>query len=522
MTDVSTNPYRPADDAADAAASPGSPAPARRGARLSRALGPAMAIAVVVGNVIGSGIFLKPGTIAMDGGRFDLIIAVWIAGGVLCILGALCFAELATMLPRAGGMYVYLREAYGRPTAFLFGWTEFLIRAPGSIAALSVVFIGQLLYVLGWKVSPALEVVFVALVIAALAGVNMLGVLWGGWTQLGTTIIKAAVLALVALIPLLALPFVSGFNVANYATTVEPKPLTLSAQLAAVLIAVMWAYNGWHGITPLAEEVRRPRRNMPLALFGGIGILIVLYLGANLAYHGVLTMEEVKAVGVKNAAEGGQLVKSTAAAEMLERLLGPAGGMLIAGAIICSTFGAINSNLLEVPRITFAMGRDGVFFRGLGQVHATFRTPVAAIVVTAAMTVGLVVITAVAKHLARGVNAEQLEWEFGRRVTESLQQGTMFNLLTDCVIFAASVFYTLAVLAVIVLRFRRPDLRRPYRTLGYPFVPALFIVVYGWFLWRILIDKPLEALAGLAVIAVGLPVYFAYQAWSRGAEEKSP
>jgi amino acid transporter len=440
---------------------------------------------------------------------------------VLCILGALCFAELATMLPRAGGLYVYLREAYGPPVAFLFGWTEFLIRVPGSIAALSVVFIGQLLYAADIGASPVVEVVLVAVVIAALAFVNILGVLWGGWMQLGTTIIKAASLALVALLPLLALPFVGGLDVANYATTLtpaQPPPSdwlaaarNLFAQLAAVLIAVMWAYNGWHGITPLAEEVRRPRRNIPIALFGGIGILIALYLGANFAYHGVLSMEEVHAVGQRNLAEGGQLVKSTVAADMLMRLIGPAGALLIAGTIMCSTFGAINSNLLLGPRITFAMGRDGVFFRTLGQVHANFRTPAAAIVVASMMAIGLVVVTAIGKHLVRDVDTSAFTLELGRSLVDGLKGGTIFDLLTNCVIFAASIFYTLAVAAVIVLRFRRPNLPRGYRTLGYPFVPAVFIAVYCCFLLQIFFDKPLEAQAGLAIILLGLPVYFVFQ-----------
>ena len=511
MSDVSTDPYLPPKKPSAPAEKPDTLGKIPQPARLSRALGPVMAIAVVVGNVIGSGIFLKPGTIAADGGSFGLIISVWVVGGVLCILGALCFAELATMLPRAGGLYVYLREAYGRPVAFLFGWTEFLIRVPGSIAALSVVFIGQLLYALNVGASPVVEVALVAVVIAGLAFINILGVVWGGWMQLGTTAIKVGSLALVALLPLLALPFVPGFNAANYATTVTPKSSLLSEQLAAVLIAVMWAYNGWHGITPLAEEVRRPRRNIPIALFGGIGILIALYLAANFAYHGVLSMEEVQAVGVRNLNEGGQLVKSTVAADMLKRLIGPVGGVLIAGTIMCSVFGAINSNLLQGPRITFAMGRDGVFFRGLGRVHANFRTPAAAIVVTSLMAVGLVVITAVGKHLVRDIDTSTFASELARRLVDGLKGGTIFDLLTNCVIFAASIFYTLAVMAVIVLRFRRPDLPRSYRTLGYPVVPVAFIVVYLWFLAQIFVDKPLEAQAGLAVILLGLPVYYAFQ-----------
>ncbi|MEQ8787650.1 MAG: amino acid permease [Pirellulaceae bacterium] len=537
MTDVSTD-REPGEDAAPPSPDEAGVPPKKPVHKLHRALGPAMATAVVVGNVIGSGIFLKPGTIAADAGNFPLIISVWVAGGVLCILGALCFAELATMLPQAGGLYVYLREAYGRPVAFLFGWTEFLIRVPGSIAALSVVFIGQLIWLIEQLLSSSStssgptvvfvnatgEVLMVAVVIAALAGVNILGVVWGGWMQLVVTIIKAGVLALVALMPIIVLAVNGGgIDPANYATTITPQPIAgetappgLGVQIAAVLIAVMWAYNGWHGITPLAEEVRRPQRNIPLALIGGVGILIVLYLAANFAYHGVLTMAEVRDVGVRNAAEGGRVVKATAAGDMLQRLIGPAGVVMIAGVIMCSTFGAINTNLLTAPRITFAMGRDGVFFRDLGRVHATFRTPAAAIFVTAAMAIGLVVLASVAKALVFDVDTSAYTWNLGREFVESLKTGTIFDLATNCVIFSASVFYALAVLALIVLRMRRPDLPRSYHTPGYPVVPLVFIAVYGWFLWEILRGKPLESGFGMLMISLGVPAFFAYRRWSRG------
>jgi APA family basic amino acid/polyamine antiporter len=351
--------------------------------------------------------------------------------------------------------------------------------------------------------------------------VNILGVVWGGWMQLVVTIIKAGVLALVALMPLIVLAAGGGgLEAANYATTVTPQPVagappSLGLQLAAVLIAVMWAYNGWHGITPLAEEVRRPQKNIPLALIGGVGILIVLYLAANFAYHGVLTMAEVRDVGIRNAEEGGRLVKSTAAGDMLERLIGPSGVVLIAGVIMCSTFGAINTNLLTAPRITFAMGRDGVFFRDLGSVHATFRTPAAAIFVTAAMAIGLVVLAAVAKALVLDVDTSAYTSGLAREFVEGLKTGTIFDLATNCVIFSASVFYALAVLALIVLRRRRPDLPRTYHTPGYPVVPLLFVAVYVWFLWEILRGKPLESGFGVLMISLGIPAYFAYRRWSR-------
>jgi amino acid transporter len=489
-------------------------------ATLKRDLGPRIAMAVVVGNVIGSGIFLKPATIAGDGGSFGLIISVWVLGGVLCILGALCFAELATMFPEAGGLYVYLREAYGRPIAFLFGWADFTVRVPGAIAALSVVFVGQLMYAVGWQASPLVQVVVVTVVIAGLAWVNIIGVLWGGGTQMATTIVKATTLAFVALAPLLLIAFAEyGVDVANYSTRVEPAKTTFAARVGAVLLAVMWAYNGWHGVTPLAEEIRDPQRNLPKALFGGIGILILLYLSANFAYHGVLSMDEVRQVAERNAEAGSRLVKETAGSAMFEKMLGRRAAAAFAWIICFSTFGAICTNMLQAPRITFAMGRDGVFFRSLGRVHATYRTPAAAIFVAALMAISLVVVVAVAKTLVGDVDPAAYGWELTRRVMSSLKDGSVFDLLTDFVIFSASIFYLLAVLAVVILRIRRPDLPRAYRTWGYPVVPLLFIGVYVWFLSQIYLDKPLEAHTGLVIIAAGLPVYYGYRRWRQSAED---
>jgi len=471
---------------------------------LKRELGARIAIAVVVGDVIGSGIFLKPGNIAADGGSFGLILGVWVLGGVLCVLGALCFAELATMFPEAGGLYVYMREAYGRLVAFLFGWTEVIFGKPAAIGALAVAFVGSLRLALKLELSPWVEVSLATCLIVFLAWVNILGVLWGGRMQLLTTVVKAGFLGLVGLLPFLLLPFVAeSVHLSNYATTVEPRQTTLATQVGAILLAVMWAYNGWHGITPLSEEIREPQRNIPLALFAGIGILIVLYVGANIAYHGVLTMGEMKAAG------------NHAAEEMLHRLLGPAGLTAMSLVIMCSTFGAINSNLLQAPRVSFAMGRDSVFFRALGQVHATFRTPVPAIVLMAAMAILLVVLAALAKWLVRDMQVDSQARELLPRIMLGLKNGTIFDLLTNFVIFSASIFYMLGVLAVLVLRVRRPDAQRPYRTWGYPLTPILFLLVYAWFLVQVYASNAVESRTGVLLIACGVPVYFAYQSWVR-------
>lgn len=499
-----SNPY----EAKSSASDENSVKPSGRHA-LKRDLGLQIAIAVVVGNVIGSGIFLKPGTIAGDGGSFGLIISVWVFGGVLCLLGALCFAELATMFPQAGGLYVYLRNAYGKPVAFLFGWTEVIFGKPASIGALAVAFIGSLSLATGLKLPTLLEVVLATVLIVGLAGINIAGVLWGGRMQLLTTLIKGGFLALVAVLPFVLIPFgEEGFSAANYATTVTPRTASLATQVGAILLAVMWAYNGWHGITPLAEEVSEPQHNIPRSLFTGIGILMLLYISANIAYHGVLTMGEMRLAG------------DHAAEQVLRRLLGQPGLTAMSAVIMCSTFGAINSNLLQAPRVSFAMGRDKVFFETLGHVHATFRTPVPAILVMAAMSVALVASVAVAKIAAQDLVVDSYESELARKVVTSLQDDSIFSLLTNFVIFSASIFYMLGVAAVLVLRRRMPAVERPYRTWGYPLTPIAFLVVYVWFLSQVYASNPLESRTGVLFIFCGLPVYAAYRVW-RGGRDKN-
>ncbi|MCA9173731.1 MAG: amino acid permease [Planctomycetales bacterium] len=474
--------------------------------RLHRALGAGVAMSVVVGNVIGSGIFLKPGNIASACGNFPLIISVWVAAGLLCALGAICFAELATMFPEAGGPYVYLRHAYGKLPAFLFGWTELLLVRPASIAALSTAFVGSFALAVGWSMTSYGQVLVASSLIVAMAWINIVGVLWGGRLQLLVTVVKGGFLVLVALAPLLA-----GWSVdpGNFAPVPSPRNLSLAAQLGVVLMAVMWAYDGWHGVTPLAEEIENPQRNVPLALFGGIGILMLLYVSANIAYHSVLSNAELQAAG------------NHAAEQMLFKLAGAPGRAAVSVAIMLSTFGAINSNLLLAPRVTFAMGRDRTFFRGLGAVHVNYRTPVVAIVVAAVTSIGLMVAVALGKFLVSGVDASALG-ELSRRVVESLQQESAFELLTNFVVFSVGVFFILCVVGLMVLRRREPHLERPYRTWGYPVVPIVFVLCYVAFMAQAYLSQRFESQMGLLGILLGVPVYFAYQKWGAGPEDDSP
>ena len=468
---------------------------------LLRALGPGMAVAIVVGNVIGSGIFATPGGIANDGRGFSLIISAWVTGGVLSLLGGLCFAELGAMLPRAGGMYVYLKHAYGRPVGYLQGWTQFIFGNPGSLGALSIIFVahlGEILYPENAEgISRYMTLALSVTLIVGLATVNIVGVLWGGWVQSVTTVFKAGVVLAVAVLPFCVggadEPVTSLGDLWTKALPLGDEAPSATSRFALVLLAVMWAYNGWHGITPVAEEIREPGKNIPRALLIGVGVLTTLYVSANIAYHLVVPMEEMIAEGNREKV----------AVLLFDRLLGPVGGTLMAVGVMVSTFGAINSNLLLGPRVPFAMGRDDRLLGWLGSVNPRFRTPARAIAVQAAMGVVLLVGSTLLVD----------------RLREGAETGpSVFDLMTSFIVFSSSIFYMLAVAAVLVLRRRHPEWERPFRV--HWLVPVAYLVFYSWFLGHVLFGRPLEAGIGIAMTLSGLPVFLAGVAWARRTKKQ--
>lgn len=452
------------------------------GLRLPRVLGLWMAIAVVVGNTIGAGIFVKPGRIAADAGSFPLIFAVWLSGMALCVLGGLCLAELSAMYPRSGGLYVYLREAYGPLPGFLFGWTEFLFARPASTGALAVICISSLFRIFGRNSSPWEMIPWVLVLIGAIAWFNVLGVLWGARLQALTTIIKCALVLTIALLPwILTTLGKPSIHTQLLTESILPIQPTLATQIAAVLLAVMWAFNGWEGIVPIAEEVKNPGRNLPFALLGGIGVLGFLYLSATLAYHLVIPLPEM--ASPENREHVAEL--------LLSRLLGDWAGSLMSIGLVLSTLGTINSNLLTSPRVTYAMGRDGLLPKALGLLHPRYKTPAAAILFQAAVACLMVILSAALIQF-----------------TDYFQRRTIFDLLTDCIVFASSLFYTAAIAALIVLRRKQPDQPRPFRTPWYPWIPLAYLLVYVWFIASILQEQPIEGIAGLLLIAGGIPYYY--------------
>jgi APA family basic amino acid/polyamine antiporter len=427
-------------------------------AELPRKLGLIDATAIVVGTVIGSAIFLVPNTVARSLPSVPLILLVWSVTGLLSFFGALAYAELGAMMPGTGGQYLYLREAYGPLGGFLSGWASFLVMQSGSIATLAAGFSIYLSYFI--PLSPlAAKMASVAL-IAVLTAVNYRGVSLGAAVQRTFTFLKLAGLGIIV---------ISAFLAPRHVEAVPaPGDSAFSwAQFGVAMIACLWAYEGWNCLGFVAGEVKRPERNLLLALALGTAALIAIYLAANVAYLHVLSVPEIAAT-------------DRVAARTAEVTLGSLGGTLVSLTVLLSIAGACNGSVLTFPRIYFAQARDGLFFKKVGSVHPRFETPHVAIVV-------------------QGV------WAAILAISGS------YELLFSYVIFAAWIFYGMAVLGVIVLRHKKPGLPRPYKMWGYPVTPVLFAAVSFWFVINTIVTTPRSSLIGLALVAAGIPVYYIWR-----------
>ncbi len=440
---------------------------------LKRVLGPWAAASIVVGTVIGSGIFLVPRTMVQRVGSPEAVFAVWIFSGLLTLAGALSYAELAAALPEAGGEYAFLREAYGPVWGFLYSWTQMWVAKSGSIATLATGFFYYLA-----TFFPALDTVFYRIplplgprggplefrygqllaiaLILGLAWMNYFGVKLGGNVQVAVTTTKVALIVFIIVAGL-------GFGTAHAPSAPSGvAPLTFAGFFAAA-VAALWAYDGWNNVSMVASEVRDPQRNLPRALIWGTAAVIAIYLLANAAYFHVLSAGEVGA-------------SERVAAEMMRRILGGGGAAAVSVAAMISIFAALNGSILSGSRVPYAAARDGLFFRGIARVDPRFRTPGVSILALSAWSAVLV--------LSGG-----------------------YEQLFTYVIFASWIVYGMTTAAVLVLRKRRPDLPRPYRTLGYPLVPVLFVAVALVLVLSALWDSPRESLMGLVLIVLGLPFY---------------
>ena len=448
------------------------PAPARDewGERLPRSLGLFSAVAVLVGSTIGSGIFRTPALIARRVSAPVPMLGVWVLGGVLVLCGALTYAELAGMHPRSGGVYVYVREGFGRLPAFLMGWTELLVIRASALGAIATVFAEYLLRSLG--MNPELpgnaravhDLAAVAIVLTA--AFNYVGVRWSALVLNLTTAAKYGALAL-----LVVVAFAAGHGDWGHFAGLVPATGTLDAGLFGLaLVSVLWAYDGWADVSFVGGEVRDPRRNLPRALILGTAAVVAIYLLVNAAYLYLMPLAAVAA-------------SPLVAADAAQILVGRLGVGLVAVVVMISTFGTLAGSMLTGPRIFFAMADDGLFFRGVARVHPRFRTPSVAIVLTAGMGVAYV--------LAR-----------------------TFEQLADTFVLALWPFYALAAAAVFVLRRRRPDADRPVRVWAYPLPPILFLLSAVLILGNALVTDPGGTALAFGVILTGLPAY-AVWLWSR-------
>jgi APA family basic amino acid/polyamine antiporter len=466
---------------------------------LPRVLGPAAAFSCVVGSVIGSGIFIVPAKVAANVPFIGGIALVWIVGGLFSLAGALALAELTAMLPRAGGPYVYLWEAFGRLPAFLFGWSEFLVIRAGSVATLAA---GFAMYFTRLVPAPGgmnIRLWEMAVAIAAMSTValiNVVGTRVGGGVQVAGTAIKVSCLATMIILPF-ALGKANPANLSPLWPGDSGQGLEgLATGFAVALIAALWAYDGWVNAGSLAEDIADPGKNVPRALFWGMLTLIALYLGMTLSYHLVLPIDRVIAL----FAPGRQPIAS----EFFYELVGPKGSTAIALIVMTSIYIALNGNALSGPRAYFAMARDGLFPRALCTIHPRFKTPANAILAQAAWAITLTVVGTL--FLLRDPPASGLPgWAI--KAWAELHKTPIYDVLFTYVIFGGTIFYTAAIASVFVLRKTQPDRPRPYRTWGYPFTPGAYILASFVLLGSMLWTKPFESIAGLGIILMGLPAY---------------
>jgi APA family basic amino acid/polyamine antiporter len=433
---------------------------------LPRKLGLLDSLAIVVGIVIGGGIFLVPNLVARNLGSETSILGVWLFAGVASFFGALACAELGAALPATGGQYVYLREAYGPLGGFLYGWTMFVVARTAQVSWMAVTFSLYVSYFI--PLTPMASKLLGIAAIVVLATINYRGVSGGALVQKSFTFAK--VLGLLIIIG-------GAFFIGSYAGAAPAvaMPQFSMSHFGVALIACLLAYDGWVQVTFVAGEIRDPKRNILRALALGVGICVAIYMLANVAYLHVMSIPEIAA-------------SDHVGASAAERILGPAGGTLVAVIILLSIIGTINGCFLTSPRIYFAQARDGLFFSKFAEIHPRFSTPAFSIVAQAIWAVVL------------------------------LLSGT-YETLLDYAMFALWVSYALMVAGMMVLRRKQPQLERPYRMWGYPVTPLLFLAVAVWFLGNTLIEKPGPSVAGLLLIATGVPVYFVWRKSGRRAAE---
>lgn len=452
--------------------------PGNQSTGLARRLGLTSALMVVIGTVIGSGIFLTPQRVAAVIQVPGVMLLVWILTGLLTLAGALTNAEIASQITEAGGQYVFFRVLYGDFTAFLYGWTTFIVYQTGSIAAIAVGFARYFGYFVAlphlgpeleaWKlpffgsISPFADigVKLVAIgAIVAVAAVNYFGIQFGGFVQNLFTSLKVGAIGGIIL-----LAFTAGHGSTEHFFPLWGLPASgnLLAAIGVAMVATLWTYDGWNSLTYLAGEVKEPQKNIPRALVLGTLVIIMIYVATNLAYLYVLPIQEMAS-------------SKLVAADVMDRVFPGSGGAVIALAVMVSTLGTVNATSMTTARVFFAMARDKLFFRSMGAVHPRFRTPTTSLVV-------------------------QCCWACILTLT-----GTYDQLFTY-VIFASWIFYALGAGGIFIMRRRQKGTSR-YRVPGYPIVPILFVAVATWFVINTIVKQTDDSMVGLLLLVAGLPFY---------------
>jgi basic amino acid/polyamine antiporter, APA family len=466
-------------------------------------LGLFITIAIVTGAVIGSGIFKKPASMAEQLGSPELMILIWVVAGIITLFGALSNAEVASMITKTGGQYVFFRTMYGEFTGFLYGWAIFAVIQTGSIASITYVFAEYAEYF--WllpRFSPDIEQnvmlhipyigniyplqnigvkLLTITVIMFLSTVNYFGVIFGGRISGVFTTLKVAAIGIIIVLGFAIGNGSFGHLTQDSAAIVDSADYTIFAAVIMALAGAFWAYDGWNNITYIAGEVKQPQRNIPKALFVGTCIVIVTYILLNLTFLYIMPVEEMA---------GSRLVAS----DVAQKFLGPLGGGLIAALVMVSTFGTSNGTIMVSSRVYYAMAKDGLFFKSIGKTHDKYKTPANSL-------------------MLQGLWASML-----------VMSGK-FDDLTDMLIFVSWIFYMMGAFGVFVLRKKMPDAPRPYKVWGYPFVPAIFVIfalAYVVFTLYNDIDsyskgnsELINSLFGLLLVAAGLPWYFFFKARSK-------
>lgn len=466
---------------------------------LLRGLGLLAAISIILGNVIGTGVFLKARVMTCNVGSPTWVIVVWIAAGLLSLAGALTYAELSAMKPEAGGEYVFLRDAYGRIWSFLYGWMQIFIAKTGSQAAVAVTFAiglndfldGKLKQVLvqqdvfGYSFELTSLQLIAVMMIVIFTTINCASVILTGNIATVLTFVK---IALIAFVGIGAFVWATGGTFAHFSMTEAggacegvaesvrygTAGYSFTAGFAAAMLGALWGYDGWNNLTLVAGEVKNPGKNIPIALIGGTAVIILLYVFVHIAYFYVLDPTAIASVA-KDSSVAKTVVARFFGGDMKTFAVGFGVALFTVG-LMLSSIGTLHTSILTGARVPYAMAQDGLMFESLGRLSAT-RVPVGAL-------------------LVQGV------WACILALSGS------FDTITDYVVFGSWIFYALVTTSVFVFRKKYPDAIRPYKAFGYPVVPVLFLLVAGWLLINTIVTSPTQSFAGIFLIALGLPVYY--------------